>query len=193
MLLPANFTFDEAAHHYHVAGVRWPSVTEVLQPLQMLEGIPWSVLEAAAKFGTHVHQACHLFNLDQLDRKALDPALAPYLDAWERFLLDTKAVVVASEQRVAHARYRYAGTLDVILRWNSRRVLMDYKSAAVMPRITGPQTAGYAEAVGEPRIDRAGIHLRPDGTYRVHRYNGRGDLNTFISALNIHNWRLAGG
>lgn len=188
-LLPADLTFDAEAHAYHVGGVRWPSVTQVLDPLQELDGIPRAVLEAAARFGTNVHAACHLLNVGALDMAALDPALAPYVVAWEKFLTDTGAKVIASEMRVAHARLRYAGTLDTICLIKGYRELVDIKSTAAIPRTAGPQTAAYAEAINEPRIRRRVVQLRKDGTYRSQPLTDRTDWNLFLSALNIHQWR----
>jgi hypothetical protein len=187
--LPAEFTFDADAHVYRVGGVRWPSVTEILEPLQLLDGIPKHVLEAAAKFGTNVHAACHLHNLGILDERTLDPHLQPYINAWHKFLHDTGARVVASEMRVAHQRLRYAGTLDTICLIGKHRTLVDIKSTAEIPRTTGPQTAAYAEAVGEPRIYRRVVQLKADGTYRCEPLNDRADWNLFLSVLNVHNWR----
>lgn len=189
MPLPAELVFDEGTHTYRVGGVRWPSVTEILQPLQELDGIPRAILEAAARFGTHVHQACHLYNLGALDEQRLDPALAPYLAGWKEFLERTGARVVASEMRVAHERLRYAGTLDTICLISGTRTLVDIKSTAEIPRTVGPQTAAYAEALGEPRIARRVVQLRKDGTYRAERLTERTDWNLFLSALNVHQWR----
>lgn len=188
-LLPADLTFDAEAHAYYVGGARWPSVTQVLDPLQELDGIPRHVLEAAARFGTNVHQACHLHNLGILDEAQLDPALRPYVIAWQTFLTQTGARVVASEMRLAHERLRYAGTLDTICLIDGRRTLVDIKSTADIPRTAGPQTAAYAEALGEPRIPRRVVQLRKDGSYRSKSLTDRADWNLFLSALNIHNWR----
>lgn len=189
MQLPADFQFDPAAHVYTVGGQRWPSVTQILDPLQELDGIPRAVLEAAAAFGTNVHAACHLHNLGILDESALDDALRPYVQAWKQFLADTGARIIASEYRVAHAKLRYAGTLDNIGLIAKQRELIDIKSTAEIPRIVGPQTSAYAEAIGEPRIRRRVVQLRADGTYRSERLTDRRDWNLFLSALNIHQWR----
>jgi hypothetical protein len=181
--------FDEATHTYTVAGVRWPSVTQVLEPLQLLDGIPPDILRAAADFGVNVHAACHLLNVGALDIDTLDAALAPYVSAWSKFIADTGAKVIASELRVAHGRLRYAGTLDTICLIDGTRELVDIKSTAAIPRTVAPQTAAYAEAMGEPRIKRRVVQLRRDGTYRTARLTDRSDFNLFLSALNIWNWR----
>lgn len=193
----AEIVFNEERHEYHVGGERFPSVTQVLDPLLELEGIPKAALEAAAHFGTHVHLACHLWDLGQLDEEALDPLLAPYLQGWKTFLHDTGVIVLKSELRVAHPKLRYAGGLDKVIGWKRRsketRHVLDIKSGALVPATVGPQTAAYREAyltdelVCSPR--RYCVHLRPDGTYRLYTLEDRADFNLFLSALNIHHWR----
>jgi len=195
----ADIQFDAAAHRYTVGGERFPSVTEVLDPLLELDGIPKSVLKAAAEFGTHVHMACDLYDRGVLDEPALDPHLAPYLAGWKIFLKETGAKVLHSELRVAHGTHRYAGTLDKIITWvprkRSRMAQIDLKSGQV-PRTVGPQTAAYMAALTDmkpdwlvPGSDRYCLQLRPDATYRLHKLTDPRDFHIFVSALNVHRWR----
>lgn len=185
----AELQFDETSHTYRVGVEVWPSVTQILEPLQDLDGIPRDILDAAAAFGINAHAACHLDNLGVLDDAALDERLRPCVEAWRKFLAVTGAVVLASEMRVAHRRLKYAGTLDTICLIRGQRELVDIKATAAIPRTVGPQTAAYAEALGEPRIKRRVVQLRRDGTYRTERLTNRSDSNLFMSALNIFRWR----
>lgn len=182
-----GLTFDPETHVYRVDGVRFPSVTQALDVLSEFEGVPRDVLEAAREFGTHVHAAVDLLNRSQLDREALDPALEPYVRAWELFLNDTGADVVNSEERVMHVGMQYAGTLDAIVSWKGFACLVDIKSG-VVPRTVGAQTMAYAQARGTPWIKRYCCQLRGDGTYRMHRLKDPRDWSLFISALNIWQW-----
>lgn len=187
--------FDGADHVYRLDGGRVPGVTQVLEPYTGLEFVNREVLRAAADFGRNVHMACHLFNRDELDFDALDPALRPYVDAWALFLEQTGAVVIASEFPVYSERHRYAGTPDVLLDWNAREVLTDLKSTASVPRTVGPQTAAYVEAYNEmtgKRIrDRYCLHLKPDGKYSSHKLTNARDWTVFQSCLNVHRWFYA--
>jgi hypothetical protein len=139
-------------------------VTEVLDPLLELDGIPRALLKAAAAFGTHVHMACDLFDRGVLDEPALDPHLSPYLAAWKLFLRDVGAEVLATEMRVAHPKLRYAGTLDKIVRWTRRGkstlAQIDLKSGEV-PRTVGPQTAAYNEAAIQTGVITAPFPASP--------------------------------
>lgn len=193
--------FDEEAHAYTLNGRRVPSVTQVLDPLNALDGIPWDVLEAARIFGNHVHLACHWYNLGTLDWESLDDRLAAYVRGYVRFLTDTGFVVLASEERVASVKCGYAGTLDVrglLPKPKSKlRCLVDLKSTATLPRTVGPQTAAYENALREmtgEKIDRRYcLHLKPDAYTFVPLKDGPGiqDFTLFLSALNVHRWRNA--
>jgi hypothetical protein len=189
----AEIQFSEERHEYLVAGRRWPGVTEVLDPINELDGIPRDVLRAAAEFGRHVHLACHLSNLGTLDRATLDPALVPYLAGWEQFLSDTGARVIESERMVKHHALRYCGTVDAVIEWRDRRHVVDIKTSAAVPRTVGPQTAAYRDAyvldVGALSPKRFCCHLIGDGTYRLIPLNERSDFDMFVSCLNIHRWR----
>lgn len=191
--------FDEPSHTYTLNGRRVPSVTQVLDPLIVLDGIPWDVLEAARIFGNHVHLACHLYNCGTLDWDSLDPVLASYVRGFVRFLTDTGFIVLASEERVASVKMGYAGTLDLrglLPKPKSKlRCVIDIKSTDQLPRTVGPQTAAYEaaylEGTGEKTDRRYCLHLRPDRYTLVSLKDGAGaqDLTVFVSALNLYRWR----
>jgi hypothetical protein len=193
----APLTFDAPTHTYRVGERVLPSVTQILDPLQYLDGIPWAVLEAARKFGDHVHQAVHLWNIGKLDEPALDPHLAPYLLGWKRFIGEAQARVILSEHRMVHRRLGYAGTLDSVVRIAGRNHVCDVKSG-VLPKTVGMQTAAYRHAyLSEGTLTvspvRYCVQLVGDGLYRLHKLNDATDLNYFLSALNINVWRSRNG
>lgn len=200
--------YSEAEHTYHVAGVRWPSVTQVLDPLMELDGIPREALKAAADFGNHVHQACHLWDIGRLDEDDLDVHLQPYLTGWKAFLRDTGAVVLESERLVSHPTLKVAGRLDRIIRFEpkNQRHVLDIKTAVHVHWTVALQTAAYREMlsheesfreVGEdlPTLSKIRFccHLLPDATYRLLTLKDPTDLNSFISCLNFHRMRTQHG
>jgi hypothetical protein len=177
--------FDAETHTYRVAGVIVPSVTQALRPIDNFDRVPPDVLEAARRFGTHVHTATDLYDRDMLDEAELDPALVPYLNGWKRFLEETRCTVISSEQQVYHAELAYAGTLDRRIFWKRSAWLLDLKSGAV-PRSAGPQTAAYREALPKderPR-HRAVLQLLPNN-YRFIEQTNPADWSIFLSCLNI--------
>lgn len=189
--------FDEPTHAYTLNGRRVPSVTQVLDPLNMLDGIPWDILEAARIFGSNVHVACHFHNIGILDWSSLDEYLASYVRGYLKFLAESSFVVLASEERVASVKAGYAGTLDIRGVLNRRKALIDIKSTSSLPRTVGPQTAAYENALremtGEKTERRFCLHLKPDDYSLVPLKDGRGvsDLTCFVSALNVWRFRNA--
>lgn len=187
-----EIVFDEARHEYTVAGRVVPSVTQVLGILQDFGAVPADVLASAAEFGTHVHQACALDNAGQLDEAALDPALAPYLEQWRRFLSESGATVLASELRVFHRGLRYAGTLDVLAQWRGQRCIIDIKTGQ-LPRTVGAQTEAYrmayqSQECGEVPRRRYCVQLSADD-YKVHPLTDPADWSLFQSALNCYRFK----
>jgi hypothetical protein len=191
--------FDPAAHAYRLDGRPVPGVTAVLDPLLELWRVDPALLEAAAEFGSHVHQAVDLFNRGELDEESLDPALEPPLRGWKAFLRDTGTVILETEQRVYHDRARYAGTLDNVGLMPGRRgrgevrALIDVKSG-VVPITVGAQTAAYEEARRSmglaPCRRRLCVQLKSEAPfYRVHELTEPGDFSLFLSALNIYRFK----
>lgn len=185
--------FIEDSHTYLLAGRRVPSVTEVLSLVESYANVPQDVLEAAARFGRHVHQACDMYDRGELDMTMLDPALAPCVKAYADFLRSSGAVVIASEQPVVHEELGYAGTPDKVVVMNGRVSVPDIKCTAVVPYTVGAQTAAYAKAYkqmhGGAEPSRFCLHLRHDGTWRLIQRKDMGDWSDFVSCLNVYKLR----
>jgi hypothetical protein len=192
MPVDTRIDFEEQGHRYTLNGKPVPGVTSILEPLQKLDDIPPDVLAAAAEFGQHVHAACHLHNVGDLDWDSLDPRLALYVRGYINFLTDSGMQVVHSEKRVGSVMYQYCGTLDLFGFLQRGRALIDLKSTAALPRIVGPQTAAYNQALYETTGDKATrrycLHLKPEGYKLVEQTNPQ-DFNVFLCALGVHRWR----
>lgn len=187
-----HLEFDKSAHAYTLNGQSVPSVTQILEPLEMLDGIPVYVLEAARERGQFVHEAMALLVRDALDWSSLDVSLVPYIEGGKRFMDESGLVVIASEMRVACQRLRCAGTLDLFAQWRECECLIDFKATAAFPPTVGPQTAAYERLYqsmfgGRPR-KRYCVQLKP-GDYRVHPLTDPADWSVFQSCLNIYHWR----
>lgn len=189
-----ELTFNEARHEYRVGGRVVPSVTQVLGILTDFGAVPAEVLARAAEFGTHVHQACALWNRGTLDEDALDPALAPYLAQWQRFVVESGAEIRDSELPVYHRGLNYAGTLDVLAEWRNGLCIIDIKTGAV-PRTVGAQTEAYRRAYESQECGvmprrRYCVQLTADA-YKVHALTDPSDWALFTSCLNVWRFRNA--
>lgn len=184
--------FDAGEHAYWIDGKRVPSVTQVLGPLSDFSGIDAGTLEHARVRGQLVHDAMALLVRDALDWSSLDPSILPYIEGGRRFLEESGITVVASELRVASARLRVAGTLDLLAVWRGFDSIIEYKATAAFPPVAGPQTAAYeqlhSEMFGKRARKRFCVLLQP-GDYRIFPLVDKGDSHVFVSALNCHHWR----
>jgi PD-(D/E)XK nuclease superfamily len=187
------FRFEQETHIYYLDEQEIPSVTQVLEPLMELEGIPRDILEEAAAFGTHVHEACALMLHKQLEWRTLDPKLVPYVSAAKKFIQEAGVIVLRIEHRMCDPSLKVAGTLDLLGVIDKHTAIIDWKSTATMSKTTGLQLAAYdhlhRRSLGGRPLRRYGVQLRADGDYRLIEYKDSRDANWFFSALNLWWWR----
>jgi hypothetical protein len=187
------FLFNDERHEYTVDGKVIPSVTQILQDVGLIDlsAIPADRLEAAREFGIAVHSACELSDKGELDESTLDDNLVPYLEAWNKFKKDTHIFLLECERPFFSSTYGFAGTPDRI-GMISLPTIIDIKSTAGLNPITELQTAGYGilyeeNKIGQRSYNRMGVLLKPDGTYKVHKYRNESDKNSFLSCLAVYN------
>lgn len=189
--------FEETTHTYKVKGKIYPSVTQILTPINNLGGIPPAVLENARERGVAVHKTCELFDVGMLDESTLDPILAPYLAAWKMFLYTRKFEVVLAEHQMYHSQKEYAGTIDRILQSLGKKgahYLADIKATFAFVETVGPQTAGYLDMWNveykEDQIkNRLSVRLKKDGKFECVTLKDRSDIRTFQACHAIWKWR----
>jgi hypothetical protein len=187
--------FDPDAHIYRINGQIVPSVTQLLKPIGPdFSMVAFDVLEAKRALGVAVHLACELDDDDDLDDDGLDPVLVPYLSAWRKFKADTRAMIVMNERQLGHPALQYAGTLDRLAKIRSDMWLLDIKTSAEPHASYGVQLSGYEELLRadeftDQPLTRATVHLRDDGTYRLHEFKNPNDHAAFRACLSIHHWK----
>lgn len=186
-------TFDEDTHRYFIKGKPVPSVTQVLEPFQKLEGIPSMVLEQARERGSFVDKAIHLMIHKNLEWSRLDTALVPYVTAARKFIAENEVRILASKYKVFDPDALVAGELDVLGLMKNRTWVFDWKATAEKSRTWGPQTAAYDRLYrrnlgGTREFARAAVQLFDDGTYKLHAYSDSRDWSRFASALNCWHW-----
>ena len=137
--------FDEQTHTYRIDGLKIPSVTQIISDAG-LTGIDASdpAVQAAGQFGTAVHKMTELHDAGTLDVATVADELFPYLNAWEKFIYETKAKLHESEMKLYHPVHLYAGTFDRTAFINDKLTLIDIKTSQKAPT-AGIQTAAYME------------------------------------------------
>jgi len=201
-----GLSFDEDLHEYRMLGKRVPSVTEILSPLSNFGMIAQADLEYASERGKAAHAACSLALTGDLDESSVDPAVAPYLEAFRAFIKVTGFLFVASEVQVYHRTRRYAGTVDLLGTFPPSRgtgipalILIDLKTTAALSKTVGLQLAGYAAAIDshhkpgwKDRIEsRYALRLLPDGSYKLVAFNNPDEAACFDAFHSIFKWRQA--
>lgn len=189
--------FDPIAHRYtDENGKPLPSVTNVLIRAGLIDTSHYN--EWNRELGTAVHKAVHLYVKDDLDDSTLDDAVRPYLEAYKRFMVESKADFTAngSEMSLYHDVYRYAGTPDLFGSLNGPAVV-DIKTGSP-ERWHELQSAAYSELLTckflreekeKIPFHRFGLYLHNDGTYTLKEHTNRKDRDVFLAALAVYNWK----
>jgi len=172
-----------------------PRVTEILVGAGLINTA--FMTEAGRERGRAVHLACQYLDENDLDSASIDPAIAGYVEAYRGFRREQvqaqDAMWIECPQQDSRGLYR--GTPDRILVARPRAI-WDLKSGAY--EAWHPiQLAAYVNMMDDPfAYRRIGIYLRPDGKYSIREFPKTEyirDLNVFLSALNIYNWRMSNG
>lgn len=190
-------TFKPETHEYFIDGIKVPHTTEILDNVGLTDfsKVPPDRLEIARKFGTAVHKACELHDKGILNEEILDPKLNPYLDAWKKFIADTGFKNELIEEVIGSEKYMFGTTLDRRGILKGMRTIVEIKSTYELDiKATAIQTAAHFIANNEmykqqKATRRAGVLLKPDGNYTPHYFTRSNDLNVFISALTVTNYR----
>ncbi len=172
-----------------------PRVTHILQAVGLgpnLDGIKPAVLEVAAMRGTAVHEAIEAEAYGYLVGADLAPVVVPYLEAYRRFVKESRHEAIGSEITVQHPTWHFVGHVDRVGWLEKHRAIIDWKCVAqVDERAAALQLAGYRLAWNamhptEPVSLTAVVQLRADGTYRFFDINAGEYEQTFIAALLVY-------
>lgn len=192
----SDLVFIEESHEYFLDGKRLPSVTEVIGMLSDFSFVPADIMERASAFGSAVHKAVELYELDDLDESALSTGLVPYLNGYKRFKDETGFEAHFTEERVYSFAYGYAGTLDLAGYMNDLFCIIDIKTVTVLHSVIGLQTAAYLHAFNEMNRYNYGyryaLQLKKNA-YKLQDYSDQNDFTYFTAALNLNNWRVNNG
>lgn len=182
--------FNPDAHEYRWNGQRVPGVSEILRLSGIAPENPYHNDNGKDR-GQMVHSATHYLDENDLAWESLPPDIEPYVRAYEQFKADSGFKPELVEHRVYHPVYCYAGTLDRTGLIGEQRVLIDIKTGASAVW-HGIQLAAY-KACLEGNYHRYSLELRSNGKYKLRRHDDPNDLNVFLSAITILNWKRSKG
>lgn len=187
---------SDGSHEYEIDGRRLPGVTTILRHAGAFE--THFLTDSGLERGLAVHRACEYNDLGELDEYSIKSQIRPYLEAWRKFLKDSKAEITEVELQVNHEVLGYCGTLDRIAQIANRSAVIEIKtgSPAHWHRL---QTAAYTLAYrGTWRInindpDRCAIYLASDGSYSIQKHDDKSDADAFRAFLAVYNWKVNNG
>jgi hypothetical protein len=185
----APVTFEPIGHIYRCAGRVIPHVTGVLDGLTDYSMVVPHHMEIARQRGTAVHALVE-FTAQGIPCDTPE-WMTPVAEYWDQFCAESGFRMIASERRVYHPTYDYAGTLDLVCELPKTKLkgvgILDVKRSFMGGKTIGYQTAAYAEAYqaggGEKINWRAALRLREDSPYRLATYPDKGDFSKFLTCL----------
>lgn len=189
--------FEPDKHKYFLGKQQIPSVTQIISDLMCLDFRfidPWYL-----EFGTAVHKAIELHIKDELDIKALDPLLRPYVAAFITSSQEIQFRIIESERIIFDPIIKIAGTMDILaVDLTEKLWVLDIKSGVPQPWHK-LQTAGYAilEAGADANLTalpcRGCLYLRKNKTYKFIAHTDPRDFTNFKAlATTFHARKLYG-
>lgn len=193
---PGKLEFNEELHEYRVDGLLIPSVTQIISEAGLSNvNLDDPAVIQAGQFGTAAHKVVELHDRGTLDIATVDDALRPYLEGWYKFRKESGIEILEIEKRLFHPAHWFSGTIDRVVRWHDKIVILDIKTSVKFPATVGLQTAAYmalynADGKGRAKAtQRCVVLLKPDSTYLMEKYNNKMDFNIFLSALQLLQWK----
>lgn len=188
-----ELTFEEEKHIYRLDGKYVPAVSTVMKPLSqaLYKDVDEAILNKAAERGTAVHNAIENYVLYGLKDIAED--YAGYFRAFKNWWKEMQPEALATECKVYHRVLRYAGTADMPVLIDGKKILVDFKtSAGINKMLTGVQLEAYAKAYeshGFMFDGKAILHLQSSGQYKWLYYdkNDSESWEVFGALLTVHN------
>ena len=191
---------------YQVSGTRVPSVTEILDfaGLSDFSRIPKDVLENAANRGKWAHYFCerisHGIDGDELTAEFEIPEeVEPRLEAYRKFLAESRFEAIEVEHVVVSTARGYAGTVDLIGNLPGVGLsLIDVKLPILAAASWKLQTAGYAlayEHQANTMIQaRYSLQLSKEGRYNLTPHQETyTDTHDFLAAVRVAHFKIRNG
>lgn len=186
----AQLLFFDEGHTYQLDGQPLPSVSEVIRFIsrEIYGEVSQFKLDQAADRGSRVHKL--LEALDKYGTIECPESLAGYLKAYLSFRNDHTVAWQQIERITYHPELGYAGTIDRLGLVDGKRMILDFKTSYTVhkPLVTAQQNLyklAWEAQTGEQIDAIAALHLKADGTYKLHALPI--DPATGLACLTLHN------
>lgn len=178
-----------------------PGVSDILQKSGITDFsmIHSWVLKKAQDRGTEIHKITEEHDRGNvyIPNDYTEHKYFLYLNAWCDFLEDYQPEIKEIEIKTYSRKYLYAGTIDRILvleeEYEKRNYIVDIKCGGKWPSYP-LQLAAYRHAyIEETGTDegfaRMCVYLTKEGTYKVDVHRNQDDIDVFLAAIKLVNWK----
>lgn len=156
--------FNEELHEYRIDGKIVPSATQVIG--QVLPG--FDAGDYYKQRGRALHLACELADANKLNWQTVHPEIEGKIRAWLKFRADWPKPILATEKKIGHSLYMFAGRIDRVCD-DKDHVVVDLKSTNT-PQVKvqlGFYSLGWKQLYPKTTTRGVSVELRNDGTYRA--------------------------
>lgn len=182
----AQLLFFDEGHKYTLDGEELPSVSELCRFLsrEVYGTVAQYTLDQAADRGTRVHKATEA--LDVYGKVEVSEDIAPYLQSYLKFRQEHTVKWNMVERSIAHAKERYAGTIDRYGEMDGVKSLVDIKTSYTVHKRLAIATLNLyrwmLEEEGHSVEKQYILHLTKDG-YKLVEIEKRDDVPTALLTL----------
>lgn len=191
--MPQEVAFDEERHIYTTAGgAILPGITSTLKAAGILYEVEDSQFIDPTK-GQAIHQAVHFDCENDLDEELMrerTPDLMGYIEAARSARRNEGIEVKKAEWAITDSAgaLGYATKVDAYALWRGKPTVINWKTSVKKYRFYAVQMALEALLFSPEHVERLGVHLRADGSYRLEHYTDRRDFIVAKAALTCRHW-----
>jgi len=167
-----EWSFDSEKHRFLYKNKEYPSVTTIIQDSQYAINCDF-IEDWYRDRGIKIHRACNLFDNNTLDELSVDERIKGFLKGWQKFINDFNAKIVLNEETLFSTKLLTGGTLDRVIKYNRKNILVDIKTSATINKdFCGLQLAGYSLLLKEVKKklkvgERWVVKISDDGKYKI--------------------------
>ncbi len=184
-----EYRFDSEKHEHWIGDIQVPGTSEIFQSLGFIDGRFYT--ESSRTRGQVVHACCHYLAEGDLDWGTVDPAIEPYVRAYEQFLKDVPFKPHTCEKPIWSETLLMATIPDQIGQEGGIDGIVEIKTGTMRPW-TAIQTA-YQALLKWPdnylMKFRYGLNLMKDGKYNLVRFDDPDDFEIALNALSTYWWK----
>lgn len=184
--------FQEEGHIFRWGGQIVPSITKILSDSGLFE-FNFCTQEGLER-GSRVHKATEMFDRGTLDWNSVDESEIGYVQAYEKFILDTGFKPEIIEEKLYSPTFGFAGIPDRAGKLNGRNVIVEIKTGVENRRYERLQTAAQYILLTENYTDykissRIALHIKNDGSYSIGKpfLHHSKDISQFMALKTIYN------